>query len=396
MKILLVNKFYYPRGGDCLVMMGTEKLLLEQGHEVAVFSMQYPQNLTSPWEKYFPEEVSFSKGKVAAVKRLLGKDSVVQKFTKLVDDFEPNVVHLHNVHSYLSPVVAKIAKDKGAKVVWTLHDYKLICSSYSFLREGKVCELCLTNPSSVLTKRCMKKNIPASLLAYIEANVWNRKRLEKYTDAFICPSQFMAQKMVEAGFSESKLHVVSNFFSFEQTLPPNNDKQRENSYCYVGRLSEEKGIDLLLQVASKLSYKLYVAGAGEMLSILKAKYNQENIVFLGLQSREQVASLLQRVSFSVVPSICYENNPLSVIESLCLGTPVLGANIGGIPELIESARNGFIFNAGDASDLKRKIKLMFDQIENRAALSSEDIQYDAVSRFSVDSYYEKLLNIYSE
>lgn len=402
MKILLVNKFYYPRGGDCLVAMGMEQMLRKRGYEVAFFAMQYPQNTHSDWQGYFPGEIDFSmggaRGKVAAVKRLLGKDEVVTKFVALMDNFCPDVVHMHNIHSYLSPVVAEIAQKKGAKVVWTLHDYKLICPTYSFLREGKVCELCLTQPTAVVAKKCMKGSLPASLIAFMEARVWNKARLIRHVDAFICPSRFMKEKMMQGGFPETKLTVLNNFLPFlsKDISPRDKQDKTEPAYCYVGRLSEEKGVGQLLDVAAGLPYRLLVAGTGPLADVFEKRYAiHQNIVFLGQQSREQVEALFHEACFSVIPSVWYENNPLSVIESLSLGTPVLGANIGGIPELIEEGRNGLLFEAGNADDLKLKIEAMFESVGSRKFASAGDIQNRAAGTFSEDAFYSCLLEVYS-
>lgn len=377
--------------------MNTQKILEDHGHETAFFSMQYPENISSEYDSFFPEEVSFSgggiSGKVSAVKRLLGRGEVASKFTALLDDFCPDVVHLHNVHSYLSPIVAEIAKSRGVRVVWTLHDYKLICPTYSFLREGKVCELCLTQPTAVVTTKCMKRSLSASLIAYMEAIVWNRERLIRNTDVFICPSHFMAEKMKQGGFPPSKIEVLPNFVSMEQT--GDTPVHREKAYCYIGRLSEEKGVRMLLEVASRLPYKLYVAGTGPLISDLERYFQQENIVYLGQLSKNQVYDLLQKVSFLVVPSICYENNPLSVIESLCMGTPVLGANIGGIPELIQEGRNGFLFEAKNKHSLTETIICFFDSADQKKLVNLEEISRKALINFSSSRYYDDLISIYS-
>ena len=193
-KILIVNKFYYPRGGDCIYSLNLEKMLTESGFEVAFFSMEYPENIQSKYSKYFAPEVNFSGGasaKIAAVKRTLGMGDIVCRFKKILEDFRPDVVHLNNIHSYLSPVVGELAKKAGCRVLWTLHDYKLLCPSYSCLRNGQPCELCFTDKSQVLKTRCMKGSLAASAVAYLEAKKWNKKRLEKFTDTFICPSRFI-------------------------------------------------------------------------------------------------------------------------------------------------------------------------------------------------------------
>lgn len=392
-RILVVNKFFYPRGGDCICALNLMHLLQSKGHEVAVFSMQYPENIKTQWDAYFPKEVAFSgPGRLAGISRIFGGSGVKGQFEKLIADFKPDVVHLHNVHSYLSPVMACIAHNHGIKVVWTLHDYKLVCPTYSCLREGKVCELCFADKTQAWRKRCMKGSLAGSLLAYAEALYWNREKLEKWVDAFICPSRFMSDTMSGNGFSKDKLKVLCNFipdaFSGENKgLIP---APYEQAYCYVGRLSKEKGVHTLLRAASGLPYKLYIAGDGPLKEKLQKEYAAANIEFLGQLNAGEVRNLFNKVDFSVIPSEWYENNPLSVIESLCTGTPVLGACIGGIPELIDEGETGAIFEAGNEKELKEKIIYLF----NHRLKEKELIRKDSLVRFSAQTYYGELLSVY--
>jgi glycosyltransferase involved in cell wall biosynthesis len=369
-----------------------ERLLLEQGHEVAVFASHYKLNLHSEWSDYFPSEIDFSapglKNKLRAVARLFYSREVKRKFSRLLDDFKPDIVHVHNIHSYLSPYVVKIAASRGIKVIWTLHDYKLICPSYSCLRDGKPCEACFSRKWNVVRYKCMKSDMKASVLAYLEAIVWNRKALEKYTHTFISPSYFLQSKMASAGFRSSKITVLHNFFP--DTLPAAGT-DKSDYYCYVGRLSSEKGIDLLLEVAEKLPYPLKVVGGGERLEEYKARYGEKPIAFLGQQSHEATLEIVRKARFSVLPSIWYENNPFSIIESLCMGTPVLGAAIGGIPELIENGQNGMLFESGNETDLRDKIAEMYT-----LTFDTEAIAENAVRRYSAENYYTKIAEIYQQ
>ena len=393
-RVLLVNKFYYPRGGDCVVVLNTEALLRDNGVDVQVFAMEYPDNLPTRYQQHFASEVSFGGGlgnQWRAMKRTLGMGDVRSRFEAVLDDFKPDVVHLHNIHSYLSPVVGELAHKRGIRVVWTLHDYKLLCPRYDCLLDGKPCEKCFTGAKhNVLTNRCMKGSLPASAVAWLEATKWKRQRLEKNTDVFVCPSEFMADKMQIGGFASAKLKVLNNFLdpvklSHYQTV--DNDTMREDFYCYVGRLSKEKGVADLLEVASRSPHRLKVAGGGPMEDELKEKYSDcPNIEFLGMLDAEGVASLLTHARLSVVPSQWYENNPLSVIESLCAGTPVVGAQMGGIPELIDS-ETGVTFQPFDQDALAAAITTSMTREWNHAEIARQ-----AVDRFGPNRHLKTLLN----
>jgi glycosyltransferase involved in cell wall biosynthesis len=389
---LLVNKFYYPRGGDCTAVLTTEELLKTHGHQVAVFSMQYPGNISSPWEGYFAEEISFSaprlSGKIKAAMRLFRPADVIAKFERLLSDFRPDVVHLHNIHSYLSPAVAQVARRRGVRVVWTLHDYKLICPAYSCLRNGAPCELCLADRLSVVTRRCMKNSRAASLLAWMEALYWNRRKLERITDMFISPSFFLKEKMVSGGYRPQQIEVLHNFM-YRQMPPP---AEKANYYCYAGRLSEEKGVSVLLEAAKLLPWPLKVIGDGPLRKSLQRQYPQSHIEFTGQLPFDRLLPIVQRARFLVMPSICYENNPYSIIEALCMGTPVLGARTGGIPELIEAGRNGDLFTPGDVYDLHAKIVSAFRHFP--VSYPYEEIAASAQNKFDAEAFYERLIKVY--
>ena len=394
MKILLANKFYYRRGGDCIYMLNLEKLLKAHGHEVAVFAMDYPENLDTPWKKYFPKNMS----KLMAFTRPFGSHEVKSTFKKLLDDFKPDVMHLNNVHTQLSPVMAELAHQRGIKVVWTLHDYKLLCPRYDCLKNGNtICETCFNgDKKACLDNKCMKGSKLASFIGFKEATVWNRERLEASTDVFICPSQFMADKMVQGGFSKSKMQTLCNFIDVEKCKFSSTDgpdytddvdllPKKEDYYCFIGRLSHEKGAKTLIEAANQLPYKLVIIGGGPLMDELKSVAHT-NIKFVGFKQWGDIKQLVGKARFSVIPSEWYENNPLSVIEAQCLGTPVLGANIGGIPELTD-----YTFSSGNIVDLRLKIEKLWN-----SKLDYQQIASDAQQRYDAETYYDKLINIYKQ
>lgn len=385
MKILISNKFYYRRGGDCIYMLNLEQLLKSHGHDVAVFAMDYPDNIETPWKQYFPQNMS----KLMAFTRPFGSAEVKTKFNKLLDDFKPEIVHLNNIHTHLSPIIAELAHNRGIKVVWTLHDYKLLCPRYDCLRNGNdICELCFNeDKSSCKTYKCIKGSTLASLIGYKEATTWNRRRLEKCTDVFICPSKFMAQKMAQGGFNKKKLVSLCNFINIDKCQKDTYEK--ENYYCYVGRLSHEKGVKTLIKAAQKLPYKLVIIGGGPLSDELKNETTNANIEFVGYKQWDEIKEIVSKARFSVIPSEWYENNPLSVIEAQCLSTPVLGARIGGIPELIENGVTGMTFESRNVNDLTSKLEAMWQH-----TFDYKEIALTSQKRYNSESYYQSILKIY--
>ncbi len=393
-RILLVNKFYYRRGGDCVYTLALERLLLSHGHDVAVWSMSHSLNLQSDYASLFAPGVGFDgpwRGRLQAMARTLGYAGAKRSFAVMLDAFRPDVVHLNNIHSYLSPVIAEVAARRGIKTVWTLHDYKLVCPSYSCLCRGEICESCFADRTAVMRRRCMKGSLVASAAAFIEALKWNRQRLTESVDRFICPSRFMYTKMLGCGFPADKLAVINNFVPYDAAamLPVCDDAAREDYCCYVGRLSPEKGVVRLLEVLSRMDLRLHLIGDGPLADALRGRYAScGNIRFLGNCDAAEVARQLSHAKFSVMPSEWYENCPLSVIESLCAGTPVVGAKIGGIPELIDDG-DGLCFNPGDETALSAAVM----------EASSRHWNYDAIgrrafSRFSAQRHYNSLTDIY--
>jgi glycosyltransferase involved in cell wall biosynthesis len=229
------------------------------------------------------------------------------------------------------------------------------------------------------------------MLAYAEARVWNRKKLNRITSHFICPSEFIRKKMIAGGFDQHKLSTIHNFIVDD--LREHKSQTSQDFYCYVGRLSEEKGVETLLKAARNLpEYHLKIIGSGPLSDYFLEHYNDPHIEFCGHKSKNEVQELLSEAVFSVMPSECYENNPLAVIESLCLGTPVIGANIGGIPELITEKINGSLFESGNQSDLANIINNFMSS--ERDLFETKKIATRARERYSSEHYYTRLIGTY--
>ena len=236
----------------------------------------------------------------------------------------------------------------------------------------------------------MKGSTLASWVGYKEAVTWNRQRLEAFTDLFICPSQFMADKMAQGSFKKEKLKALCNFIDIEK-CKKSSYTEKEDYYCFIGRLSHEKGVKTLVEAARQLPYQLKIIGGGPLDEELKTENEKRNgnIEFVGFKQWDEIKELVGKARFSVIPSEWYENNPLSVIEAQCLGTPVLGARIGGIPELITEGVTGMCFESRNIQDLKDKIQAMF-----QTQFDYTDIARFSQEKYSAEKYYQQIMAYY--
>jgi glycosyltransferase involved in cell wall biosynthesis len=365
--------------------MNLEKILKEKGHDVAIYSMQYPENEKSEWSKYWPSNMSL----FDIFSRPFGQDQVKKGFTRLIDNFHPDIVHLNNIHTQLSPIIARIAYEKGIRVVWTLHDTKLVCPCYTCMRNGKWCTECFVDKKAVIKHLCMPGSIPGAIIGYLEARKWNKEKLQKYCDIFLSPSQFMKDTCVAGGYDADKFRVICNFINVDKVQSPSLTKG--NYYVYLGRVNEVKGVRTLCRAACQLDKKLIVIGEGELLSELRLQYKDcTNIEFKGQMDWNAFRHILEGARFMVLPAEWSENNPLTVIEAQSLGTPVLGARIGGITELIEEGVSGMTFISGDVEDLKSKILKMWNSTFDYGKIAKV-----AVNKYSSEVYYTKLMDIYN-
>lgn len=397
-RILIVNKFLYPRGGDCIVALSEAELLRRAGYDVEMWGMDYPDNLDMPLADTFASRVEFEGGlreKMRAAGRMMGMGDIRRSFAEVLRRFRPDTVHFHNIHSYLSPVIVGMAKEAGCRTLWTMHDYKLVCPAYLCLDpKGNPCTACIHHPAEVASRRCMKGSAAASAMAYAESLRWPVGRLVRYTDIFICPSAFMASLLASAGVPLEKTRVICNFLdpAKEQLLKTMDAEasRRKDLLLYVGRLSKEKGVEALVDtVASmpeKLTLRLY--GGGPLENDLRQRFGRaEGIEFMGYADAATIAHALSEAETTICPSLCFDNNPLSVIESLSAGTPVLGSDMGGIPELI-TPQSGMLYDPHDTDALAGALRGMFVRSWDHAAIKAE-----ALARFSESAHIHLLEQI---
>jgi glycosyltransferase involved in cell wall biosynthesis len=402
MRILQVNKFNYLRGGAEKYFIEISRKLEEKGHQVAVFSMNHPNNIDSPWSPYFVSRISFNEGTwrdfFLSPIRILYSLEAKRKFRKIIKDFEPDIIHIHNIYHQLSPSILPIAKKHNIPVVMHLHDYKLVCPNYQLFAKNKICFRCQkTKYYNCLKYKCFKNSFWKSLLATLEMYFHHKilKIYRKNIDLFIAPSAFMKKTVASFSWPEEKIKLIYNFFD---KIPKEISSDLSDYGLYFGRLSKEKGIDVLLKALkmSSSNMKLKIVGSGPEENNLKAVVKDldlsEQVSFFGPKYGDDLYETVSRAKMVFLPSVWCENMPLALLESLSLGKVVLASKTGGLPELIEDQKSGFLFENANPADLAEVI----DNIDNYNLKEIGERARKRVEDLGIDNHSEKLLSIYRE
>lgn len=417
MRVLLVNKFHYRKGGSETYCFALAEGLRRAGHEVAFFSMQDERNLPCDQAKYFVSSKDYngpsSLGqKLGYAASLIYSREARERFDDLCRDFKPDVIHLNLVHRQITFSILDAPAIQGVPVVYTSHDYILVCPGYTMLDgTGEVCDACLSGHfANCARKRCVKGSLAKSVLAAGEAHALSLRKSYEKVDRFIAPSEFMRDKLVEGGFSEDKVVTIQNFAPDDVAGHAHNDADgtdRQHPYMlFFGRLSPEKGIEGLIRsflaVAPDLqgAWSLVIAGDGPLRefieSFLDGAPGAERVRLVGFKSGEELQELVRGASFVVVPSIWRENMPYSIIESFAQGTPVIGSRIGGIPELVRDGETGFLCEAGDEVSLARTIEKATRVVpEDYRSLQAACREY-VLARCDQSAYVGEVIALYEQ
>jgi glycosyltransferase involved in cell wall biosynthesis len=404
MKILIVSNFYYNRGGDCTYMFSLQKLLERKGHKVIVFSMNHPSNFDSEYSKYFVsyinydeevKNVNISTG-FEVLNRAVYSLEAKKKMELLIENERPDIAHLQNIHHHITPSILYPLKKHNIPIVWTLHDFVLICPNTSFLSHGMICERCRKRkyywPPIV---RCKKNSLAASTMAAIETSLHRIMKVNDLVDMFIAPSEFLRNKLIEYGFKKDKIIILNNFNNIGSV---EHEEAQDDYYLYVGRISHEKGIKTLIDAAIRVNTgRLKIVGEGplkeEIISYVKSRNGNRNIDFLGHKSHKDVIDIMKKSRFLVLPSECYENFPYSVLESFACAKPVIAARIGGIPEIVKNWDTGLLFEPGNIEYLSLKIRYFINHPDKTKDMGRNARSF-VEKELSAENYYSKLIDVY--
>lgn len=400
MKILLVNKFHYLKGGSEKYYFELAELLRENGHEIAFFSMENEKNIKTNEKEYFVKNINLnSQNKLKAFDVIYSKENK-KKMEEAIQDFKPDIVHLNNFQRQLSASIIDAIKEKDIPIIYTAHDLQAICPAITMLDSNKnICEDCKKGKySNCIRKKCIKSSTLKSILGAIEGKYYDQKKIYKEKiDYIITPSECYREKLIEEGIDKNKILAHHNFIDMEKY----EIETQEGDYAlYFGRLSKEKGILNLVQAFEKRKKgKLYIAGEGEekqnIENRIKEKHLEKHIQLLGFLNQEEIRETIGKCKFVIVPSVWYENCPYSILETLAIGKPVIGANIGGIPELVKNEENGLTYSYNNIEELSDKIDQLFSQPE-LVKIFSKNAKENAKKLYSKQIYYDTIISVYDK
>ncbi len=349
MRILHVNKFLYRRGGAEAYMLDVAELQRRAGHDVELFGMAHPDNLDDlPLSDTFPSYVELEPpppglAGLAAGARMVWSPTSSRGMARALEQFQPDVVHCHNVYHQLSPSILAAVRRSGVRCLMTLHDYKLACPSYQMLDHGQLCDACVEGSAlNAARRRCKSDSVAASTLLSIESSIHRATRAYGPVDVFISPSRFLAGVMARTGLPPERLVVLNHFVDVAPTVPV----AHREGFVFAGRLSPEKGVDTLIRAMALLpSVHLHVAGDGPVRSQLEALADDlapGQVTFHGRLDKERLRQVVGASVASVVPSRWHENQPMTILESYASEVPAVVTDLGGMPELVRDGVDGLV------------------------------------------------------
>lgn len=394
----MINKFLYPNGGSETYIFKLGEYLVSQGHEVQYFGMEHEGRCVGNRVNAYTSDMDFHGAskleKLTYPIKTIYSAEARKKIRLVLEDFKPDVCHLNNFNFQLTPsIILEISKWRkqtgcNCKIVFTAHDYNLVCPNHMCNNPNthENCEKCLGGHfMNCMKGKCIHGSTAKSAIGTLEAYFWKLNGAYKHIDSMICCSEFLKSKMDSNPLFAKKTVAMHNFIDKADWK----DTEKKDYILYFGRFSEEKGIGTLVEVCKELPNVQFIfAGTGPLEDDINGISNIQNV---GFQKGEALEMLIREARFSIYPSEWYENCPFSVMESQMYGTPVLGADIGGIPELIQVGQTGELFESGNKEDLKEKVQKLWNNKELTKGYS-QNCQKNSFD--TIEEYCEKLMKIY--
>lgn len=414
MKILLINIRYVYVGGPERYLFNLKELLEEKGHTIVPFSIRYSKNEYSEYEPFFAspigdEEAILYKDQqwnirsfIKTIERNFYSREVEEQLSKLIEYSKPDFAIVLQYLRKLSPSILVALNKKKIPFFVRLSDYGMVCPSHNLFRGDNICELCTTgNLAHSIRYKCVHDSYGASVVNYLATKYHHSKNYFDKINHFVAPSKALIDKLTSLGFSKSRFSYLPTFTNF-YNLPA--ETSREPKIVYAGRLEHLKGVHLILEALNiliqenGLAVSLKLAGSGSKEYVDKLKSfcqgnNLSQVEFLGALNKEPLLNLYRSSVASIIPSLCYDNLPNSALESLAMGTPVIGSNHGSFPEFITDGENGMLFDPGNAVDLASKIRRILNNSKHKNDLMRQNAISRVRSDFSADRHYQLLMDI---
>ena len=404
MRILHVNKYVFRGGGSDAYAQDVAALQRAEGHEVEFFGMQHPDNVPCRYAEHFPSYVSLdpppptATGKLQTGARMVWSRSAATGMRAVVDDFRPDIVHHHGIYHQLSPSILRPIARRRVPMVMTLHDYKLACPTYRFLDKGEVCEACVGRKfHNAVLRRCRDGSLTSSTMMAVELSIHTWLGAYRPVDLFLCPSRFLAGKMTEARVFPDRLRHLPNFADIAALKTKHGTG---GPVLYAGRLSSEKGVDVLIRAAADLAagINVEIAGSGpeeEALRRLADEVAPGRVEFLGWLAKDDLANHLRDAAMLVLPARWHENQPISILEALGTGVPVITTTLGGAAEVVEHGVDGLLVAPDDPIALRDAIATLAGAPE-RAAEMGRIGRAKVEVEFAPATHLRRLHDLYTE
>lgn len=400
--LLSINNYYYPRGGSETVFFEHNRIFENLGWQVVPFSMRHASNMPSEWSGYFVDDLEM-RGNYSIAQKLVRVPKVVYSFEarrrlrQLLNVVRPDIAHGHNIYHHISPSILGLLHQQGIPTVLTLHDLKIACPAYNMLSHDGVCERCKGGRIyNVVANRCINGSALMSLVVGVEALVHTvLGSYRRCVDLFVVPSRFYIDKFCEWGMPRSRFRHIPNFVDASHLEPQFNPGRY---FLYFGRVIRHKGVETLIRAAKQADVSLQIAGTGPQLEQMRALVTSlgANVTFRGHLSGTELQETVRGARAVVMPSEWYENAPMSILEAYAMGKPVLGARIGGIPELIRENDTGMCFQSGNVADLARTLMEVRSRKDTDLAAMGRRGRQWVEQEFTAAMYEQKMLAAYND
>lgn len=407
MRILEINVYNYRKGGSEAVYFSTIEMFKEHGDDVQQFALKWHRNLPSPFQNYFPDSKETRHGPfrhVLNLKNYFYNNEAAYKLEKLICKEQPDIAQIHLIWGQITGSILKILKKYRIPTILTIHEYRLVCPAYTFRNgRGEVCEQCIGKYFyKCITNKCCKNSYILSTIMAMEQYFRNAVTMpSKYINGIVYVSKFAKIKLEQ--YMPSLINIPNIvLYNLSDNIVSINDLQlkRDKYYLFFGRLSYEKGVKTLISAFEETpNCKLKIAGTGPEENALKqyvADKNMRNVEFLGYKTGYELSDLIKKAYYIIVPSEWYENNPMTIIEGYAAGVPVIGAKIGGIPEIIEDGKTGWLFTSGDVKDLVKLIRKSYSINGKTYKKMSANAVNFANNNFNRKDYYFRLIDFFNQ